>query len=232
MVIHGTASQLKVDGAYVEFQLAVLRALPRDINPDIADGWRNNGQTLAKVLREVLLSPGKPESISVPQREPLLVPIGTTIVSASTTPFTAKDCFVVNTKRNEPIKIDSITSDFESWFQDKVEPPFEGSTLQYGDLSHTSLDGSIIAALGGEEKAETTLAEVFALMSVQANDEAGAILTNGNANIFYVRDAQGELRGVHLYWIRHHNAWHVSSFPLLISCGWDVGDRVFFHDSR
>lgn len=51
----GTASQLHVDGAYVEFQMAVLRALPRDIDPDVADGWRENGEALARVLYEILV---------------------------------------------------------------------------------------------------------------------------------------------------------------------------------
>ncbi|MBI2033928.1 MAG: hypothetical protein HYT13_02415 [Candidatus Liptonbacteria bacterium] len=49
---HGTASQ--VTGGYVEFQAAVLRALPRDINPDVALGWTQNGESLARVLREAI----------------------------------------------------------------------------------------------------------------------------------------------------------------------------------
>lgn len=50
---HGTASQ--VSGSYVEFQAAVLRALPRDINADVAFGWTQNGEVLARALREALL---------------------------------------------------------------------------------------------------------------------------------------------------------------------------------
>ncbi|MBM3256065.1 MAG: hypothetical protein FJZ04_01165 [Candidatus Moranbacteria bacterium] len=53
MTENGTASQ-QVPGWYVEFQLAVLRALPRDISQEIADGWRENGKALAKAFREVL----------------------------------------------------------------------------------------------------------------------------------------------------------------------------------
>jgi hypothetical protein len=66
MANHGTASQLHVDGGYVEFQQAVLRALPRDIDPTTADGWRNNGESLARVLREALLPPEKPATEAVP----------------------------------------------------------------------------------------------------------------------------------------------------------------------
>ncbi len=48
----GTTSQ--VTGNYVEFQAAVLRALPRDIKTDVALGWTKNGESLARILREAL----------------------------------------------------------------------------------------------------------------------------------------------------------------------------------
>ncbi len=53
----GTAS---ATGNYVEFQAAVLRALPRDISPDVAFGWTQNGEALARVLKDVLTPDGKP----------------------------------------------------------------------------------------------------------------------------------------------------------------------------
>ncbi len=232
MAIHGTASQLKVDGPYVEFQLGVLRALPRDIAPDIAEGWRNNGQALAKALRKALLPLGESEPASVPQPTPLLIPAGTTVIPATMIPFAAKDGFVVNTQRNAPVKIGLISDDFQAWFLAKVEQPFEGSTLKYKELSHASDDDSIIAALGTKEELETTLAEVLALMSAQLNGEPGALLTNGHANIFYVRDAQGELRTVQLYWLRYRKSWEVNASPFSIPCGRRVGARVFSRDSR
>ncbi len=54
----GTAS--RVDGGYVAFQAAVLRALPRDINPDVALNWTQNSKLLKRVFREVLTSNSKP----------------------------------------------------------------------------------------------------------------------------------------------------------------------------
>ena len=50
---HGTTSQ--VTGIYAEFQAAVIKALPRDIDQDVALGWTRNGETLARVLREALM---------------------------------------------------------------------------------------------------------------------------------------------------------------------------------
>lgn len=58
---HGTAPKRVVPGWYVEFQQAALRALPRDIDEETADRWRNNGGSLAKVFREALM-PSTPEA--------------------------------------------------------------------------------------------------------------------------------------------------------------------------
>lgn len=57
---HGTAFQ--VTGWYVEFQMAVLRALPRDIDQRVADGWRENGKALTKNLRSMLIPPAESTS--------------------------------------------------------------------------------------------------------------------------------------------------------------------------
>lgn len=58
MTKHGTASQ--VTGSYVEFQAAVLRALPRDIDPDVALGWAKNGEALSRILEDALTPDMKP----------------------------------------------------------------------------------------------------------------------------------------------------------------------------
>jgi hypothetical protein len=61
---HGTTPQ--VIGSYVEFQAAVLRALPRDINPDVALGWTQNGESLTRILREALMPNDKLAGNSYP----------------------------------------------------------------------------------------------------------------------------------------------------------------------
>ncbi|MBU1015223.1 hypothetical protein KKI17_02190 [Patescibacteria group bacterium] len=52
----GTAS---VSGAYVELQAAVLKALPRDIEDDLALNWARNGEALTTMLRQGLVPPEK-----------------------------------------------------------------------------------------------------------------------------------------------------------------------------
>ncbi len=233
MLTHGTASQLHVDGGYVEFQQAVLRALPHDIDPNIADGWRNNTGALAKVLREALLPPDNPATeaapVPKPEPQPLLIPVCTEKVFPRVA-FTARDRFVVNTKKNAPVKISYLGDNFKAWFLGKEEQPFAGSTLNCSKLSRYSVDGPIIKELGGEEKAETTLAELFSLMEMQKNGESGALLTNGYANIFYIKDTAGGLRTVDARW--GGVGWLVHAFAVAHPYEWSDGCRVFSRDSR
>lgn len=73
---HGTASEQAVLGWYVEFQLAALRALPRDISQEIADEWRANGEALAKVFRGVLIPPKSEKEVIAERTNPVYpVPI-------------------------------------------------------------------------------------------------------------------------------------------------------------
>lgn len=54
---HGTAPPVLIDGGYLEFQLAVLRALPRNIDLSKRDYWRDNGRSLGVILERALLTP-------------------------------------------------------------------------------------------------------------------------------------------------------------------------------
>ena len=166
-----------------------------------------------------------------PKPQPvLLIPIGTTTVAATTTLFVARDRFIVNTGKKAPVKISYLGDNFKDWFLEKVEQPFVGSTLKYGKLSRSSVDGPILAELGGEAEAETTLTELYSLMEVQKNGENGTLLTNGYANIFYVRDVTGTLRAVAAYW--RGGGWRVGAYAVTSPCAWGGGRQVFSRDSR
>ena len=45
-------------GQQANFHAAVLKALPRDINPDVARTWEKNGKALTQVLRQLLIFSG------------------------------------------------------------------------------------------------------------------------------------------------------------------------------
>jgi hypothetical protein len=164
-----------------------------------------------------------------PLNLPLLIPVGTATVAATKTPFVAYALFVMNIEKNASVKISYLDKTFSTWFLEKMEGCFTGSALRYTRISRHSFDGPIITALGGEKKAETTLTELFSLMEKQPNGESGALLTNGGANIFYVKDASGVLRAVHVAWI---GGWGVFARPVAYPLGWFDGRQVFSRDSR
>lgn len=163
-----------------------------------------------------------------------IAPVAQKILSdASSTTFTApagkfvvRDHFTVDTGEKAKVKISYLGDNFQDWFLGKIEEHAGGEiTLRGRNLNRSSVDGPIIAELGSEAKAETTLAEVFALMEKQGNREEGALFTNGYANIFYVRDANGVLRAVSLIWL--DGGWRVSALSVASPRGWRAGLRVF-----
>ena len=97
--------------------------------------------------------------------------------------------------------------------------------LVYHRLRKASVDAFIIAELGGEAAAETTLAGVHGLMTLQPHGQEGALLTNGLANIFYVRDRKGVLRAVYVAW--HGGGWSVSALSVEYPGRWDDGSQIF-----
>lgn len=179
--------------------------------------------------------------------QPLLTPIGTIKVRPGLK-LVASEFFQVNTKKNALVKISYVGDNFKAWFlspsvREEEAIPGAGpyrtpgvpnnkvveTSLHYYTLNRRSVDGPIIAELGGETKAETTLAELVVCLQKQANGELGALLTNGYANIFYIRDASGVLRAVHVYW--RSVGWLVDADSVGDPNEWNAGYRVFSRDS-
>ena len=158
-------------------------------------------------------------------RSPILVDVGMAMVATTKTQFVARNRFVLDTKASAVVKISYLEPDFSKWFLSKREMPFVGSTLHYKELSFYSIDGPIIEELGGKEMVETTLAEIFSLIEKQPNGEPGSLLTNGNANIFYVKDVDGVLRVVLVSW--HRGGWSFHANPVMDRYGWGCKSRVF-----
>lgn len=177
---------------------------------------------------------------------PFLTSAGTITIQLPE-PFDRRDFFVRNTKENAPVKISNVGADFTACFLGQTAERAEGAVpsgwsyrtsstngateviLCYQTLSGFSLDRSIIAALGGESKAETPLVVVAVLMQKQANGERGVLLTNGYANIFYIRNTDGVLRAVYVLW--GGDGWDVHAYSVEDPFGWGAGSQVFSRDS-
>lgn len=214
-----------LSNAELELTQKIQMHFPRGIiSQEIIAEW--NGCPKEKITEALVEVFGKSP------RGPLLEFLGTVTITARTERFVAKEKFVVDTKRNAPVKISYLSNDFKERFlsgDGKVEDPIAEQTLRYARLRKSSVDAPIIAELGGEVKAETTLAEVYALMAQQPNGENGVLITNGYANIFYIRDIRGVLRAVYVIW--DGVGWDVNADPVGDPDEWDDGRQVFSRNS-
>lgn len=214
-----------------EFTTGPLNQLIVNLGGQDGDQWE---QQLKQFLRkEPCWTNGSVTQVAQPKPAPSILELVSTVgVAATTSKLVAKEKFVVNTKRNAPVKISYLGDNFTAWFLNgdgKTEDPISEQTLRYHKLRKSSVDGPIIEELGGEAKAETTLSEMFALMEKQGKGEDGVLLNNGYANIFYIRDSAGVLRAVIVFW--NDDGWRVSADSVEVPVRWDVGSRVFSRNS-
>ena len=117
-----------------------------------------------------------------------------------------------------------LGDNFKSNFLGKVERNVQGTTLVVNHLEKSALDKDIRDELGSD-KEEITLAHLFELLKKQSKGESGAFLTNGLANIFYVRDINGNLWAVLAVW--RSGGWDVRARSVTYPSWWFDGRRVF-----
>lgn len=161
----------------------------------------------------------------------VLLQFVTTISVAASKKFVTADHFTINMNDDAVIKISHIGDNFKKWFLDKVEEERDTTTLSSYKITKNCLDKPIIEnELGGEDKAETTLSEIYYLLKLQPQGETGTLLTDGYWNIFYVKDNSGELQAVGVYWDTAYLGWEVGAREIT-SPGWGSGVQVFSRNS-
>lgn len=119
-----------------------------------------------------------------------------------------------------------LWDNFKDNFLDKVEKNISEATLAVYTLTKPSLDASIRFELTSECE-ETTLAYLYELISAQTDGQAGPLLTDGKANIFYIRDVKGVLWTVRASWCSARREWYVHAHSVTYPVGWDAGGQVF-----
>lgn len=126
------------------------------------------------------------------------------------------------------VKVAYRGDQFTAWFKEKVETNPRTGELTAFNLPRVMTDAELIAHLGGEARAEVSLAEVWQLVERQKNGEEGVLLTNGWANLFYVEDANGVLRVVDVYWL--DDGWCFNA-DALYGFRWSDARRAFSRNS-
>ena len=130
----------------------------------------------------------------------LLRSVGTVTVPSLPALGRVSELFVQNVSESARVKISFVGDNFKAWFGGMDIGVFAGSTLAPSMLTRNAWDSDILKAIGGESAAETSLPEVYWLMEQQRGGGSGSLLTDGRANIFYVRDKNGALRAVYVHW--------------------------------
>jgi hypothetical protein len=154
-------------------------------------------------------------------KTPLLVPLQSDVVPATTAPVIIRDFF----KMNSGVRISTMFFEFKNRFFDKTEWPAAEVTYCNYSLLYNSSDGPIIAELGGENKVEATFTAVFAFLQRQPKGEPGFLQTNGYANIFYVRDKEGTLCALRTGWTA--DGWVLDAISVADPAAWNGEHHIF-----
>lgn len=127
------------------------------------------------------------------------------------------------TKNNKIVRFAYFGDNFKRVMLGKVEENVSCAMLNVHTLVKASLDAPILTELGN--RAETTLAYLHELLSKQPNGEDGVLLTNGYANIFYIRGTDDNFWAASAYWCG--DGWGVYAYSVGYPRGWDAGSAVF-----
>jgi hypothetical protein len=150
---------------------------------------------------------------------------GETVVIPATAPFAVSANFRPDMTPETRVHIASVLPNFVRWFFDKNESAAPSSMMEWFELQRSGSNSTILQKLGGAAMAETTLASAYWLMLQQNAGQAGPLAANGWGNVFYARDATGELRSVNIHWC--DGGWSVDALQINAAAEWPIRDRVF-----
>ena len=199
----------------VEGSSGVTASQLKDLFRQIDDG-SIDGSYMQSVLDHCII-PAKPAD---PKK---LLRLMSTENVAAIESFKAGDHFKVDTKK-AAVRIAWIGDNFKANFLGLSEGACESADLKTHKLLQSSLDAPIITELA--DKCEITLGQFFALLSKQGKGESGPLLTNGWANIAYIRDDEGNLWAVYAHWSAGRSGWNVEASSVEYPSGWDDGYQV------
>ncbi len=136
--------------------------------------------------------------------------------------FMAGEHFKENISPAAEARISWLGATFMRRFAVKIEDDPGEVMLQTYALNRSSSNMEIIAEL--DDRDETKLTDLWCLLKLQANGEDGPLQTNAVPNIFFVRDAAGELGAVDAIWAGA--GWEIGASQVEGQRQWPSGSRV------
>lgn len=225
---HGTTLPL---GQFVEFSGAVVKALPRDIDSEVALQWAQNGAALAKVLRKSLCPPARVDKTST------LVLHKKASLGGSNGKKT-RDCFSDNYWVNRGVDIDrwlpweQVANDagFVGVYQlqNPVGTTFREMALAVVGWASEVLSNQLDTTLKGRGHT-LTLPEVESLVERQQGGEDVGLRTDRFANFAFVEDANGSVSV--LGFNRLDYRWSAGIHMLGDRNDWDSPHRLLVRNS-
>jgi hypothetical protein len=130
-------------------------------------------------------------------------------------------------RKNAKVVVGYISDNAKEVMRGLVEPEAADEVkLRIHQLREASVDGPIIAELGGEEVVTTSFARMWQMTEKQGHGEEGDLLVNGYANIFYIRDAKGVLWVVYCFWRASRGYWRFRAHSVAPPDAWYAGSQV------
>ena len=166
------------------------------------------------------LGPGT--SIRCSPRAAPAEPADPSVTAAISRKFIASQRFREDTTPAAEVRISWLGATFMRRFAVKTEDDTNEVALRIHVLNRASIGSQIIAEL--HDRHETRLADVWCFLKRQANGEDGALQTNAVPNIFFVRDAAGELGAVDAIW--GGAGWEIGASPMGSQRQWPSGSRI------
>ena len=134
--------------------------------------------------------------------------------------------FLPNRSSRRPMFAPGTISGRCSW--EKKEQGVTANRLTIHSLGKNSLDAPIRKELGNRE--EITLAHFVHLVRQQSQGQDGVLLTNGYANVAYIKGNDGNMWAVNADWYSDDRYWRVEASSVENPGDWLAGDQVFSCD--
>lgn len=131
-----------------------------------------------------------------------------------------------NERKTAEVPISWIGNYAQKLVQGRTEPETAKTTLHVHKLLRASVDGPIIAELGGDQAVTTTWGQMYEMMRCQDRGQEGVLLTNGRVNIFYIPTADGVSWAVRCRWEPICGYWCVNAAPVTDPFRWDADNQV------
>jgi hypothetical protein len=221
---HGTAFSTKLGTVITAIITAVCTAVKDFSIADIIESFDNQGEKLTQHLRLVLTAMITKKNLvleDIQVQATKLLEVISSINVTAVTKFVARDHFKVG--NSDGVKFSYIGENFQKKFLPKIEENIAAAIIRVYKLLVGLLDPEIMTALGPNR--QISLAHLWEMLKLQPNGEVGALLTDGNWNIFYIPDIDGNLWAVYVRW--YGAGWIVRAYSVDYPSRWDAGYRVF-----